>query len=213
MPICRQKETALMFRNTRTFLLVAVALVAVGCAQPPQAQIDAATAAITKATAAGAEEYAPETLAAARDAQAKLDAEVKAQAGSFFLTRSYGEATTLAAAAAEAGDKAATEAVAQKAAAQKDAAAALESTRTAIQDAEAALAKAPKGKGSKADLEALQADIAAAKTGLGEAETAQTGEHYKDAKAKADAAREKAAGVTSAVNQAAELKKGAVKKG
>jgi hypothetical protein len=125
--------------------------------------------------------------------------------------RSYGEAPKLAAAAAEAGEKAATAAVEGKQAAQKDAAAALESTRTAIQDAEKALSSAPKGKGTKADLDALNADIAAAKTGLGEAETAQNGEHYKDAKAKADAAREKAASVKAAIDQAVQAKKGAAK--
>ena len=91
-----------MFRTTRAFLVVAVPLAAAGCAQPPQAQIDAANAAMQKATAAGAADYAPEALAAASDAQAKLDAEVKAQSGSFALMRSYGETTKLAAAASEA---------------------------------------------------------------------------------------------------------------
>jgi hypothetical protein len=88
MLIFRKKETLMMFRTARVFLVVAVALVAIGCAQPPQVQIDGANAAIEKATAAGAAEYAPEALAAARDAQAKLEAELKAQSGSFALMRS-----------------------------------------------------------------------------------------------------------------------------
>jgi hypothetical protein len=213
MPIFRNKETLMMFRTARVFLVVAVALVAAGCAQPPQVQIDGANAAIEKATAAGAAEYAPDALAAARDAQAKLEAEVKAQSGSFALMRSYGEATKLAAAATEAGDKAASEAVTQKQAAQTEASAAVESARTAIKDAETALSTAPKGKGSKADIEALQSDVVAARSGLGEAETAVSGEHYKDAKAKADSAREKAAGVRTSIDQAVALRKGAVKKG
>jgi colicin import membrane protein len=206
-----KKELFAMFKTTRNVFIVAVALVAAGCAQPPQAQIDAAKAALDKATAAQAVEYAPESYAAARDAQAKLDAELTAQSGKFALTRSYGEATTLATAAVDAGNKAAADAVAGKQAAQTAASAAVKDAETAISDAETALNTAPKGKGSKADLDALKADVAAAKSTLGEAQTAATGEHYSDAKTKATAAKEKAAGVKDAIDKAVQLRKGAAK--
>ena len=193
----------------RRFLVVAVvALVAIGCAQPPQAELEAALGSIEKAAAAGAEEYAAEAYAAARDAQTKLEAELKVQNEAFALTRSYGESLKLAAAATEAGNRAAAVAATQKEAAKTEAAAAVEGAKAAIQAAENAMTTAPKGKGSKADLEALQADINAAKSTLGEADTAVTGEHYLDAKAKADAARQKAAGVTSAIEEAIKLRKG-----
>ena len=202
-----------MHRTSLKVFVVAVALAAAGCAQPPQAQIDAAKASLDKATAAQATEYAPDAYAAARDAQAKLDAELTAQSGKFALVRSYGEATKLAAAVVETGDRAASEAVSGKQAAQTAASAAVKDAETAISDAETALNTAPKGKGSKADLEALKADVTAARSALGESQTAMTGEHYKDAKAKADAAKEKAAGVKSAIDQAIQLRKGAGTKG
>jgi hypothetical protein len=202
-----------MFRTTRNVFIVAVALVAAGCAQPPQAQIDAAKASLDKAAAAQAAEYAPEAFAAVRDAQAKLDAELTAQSGKFALTRSYDEATKLATAVVDAGNKAATDAVAGKQALQAAVSAAVKDAETAIADAEAALNTAPKGKGSKADLDALKADVTAARSALGEAQTAVTGEHYKDAKAKADAAKEKAAGVKAAIEQAIQLRKGPARKG
>lgn len=191
-----------MFRSPRVFVVTAVTLATVACAKPPQPQIDAANAAVSKASAAEASEYAPEAFGAARDAQTKLDAELKAQEGKFALTRSYEEATKLAAAATEAGDKAASEAAQRKQAAQTEASTAVGDARATIQDAETALSGAPKGKGSKADLEALQSDLAAAKATLAEAETALNGQHFRDVKAKADAAKEKATGVKSAVDQA-----------
>ena len=53
----------------------------VACATPPTADIDAAKTAISGAEAAGAAEYAADSLKAAQDAQAALDAELKAQEG------------------------------------------------------------------------------------------------------------------------------------
>jgi hypothetical protein len=202
-----------MYRTIRNSLIVVVAIAAVGCAQPPQAQIDAAKASVDKATSAGATEYAPESYTAARDAQARLDAELTAQNGKFALMRSYDEATRLAATVVEAGNKAASDAATGKQAAQTVATAAVKDAETAISDAEAALNTAPKGKGSKADLDALKSDVAAAKSTLGQAETAVNGEQFKDAKTKADAAKEKATGVKSAIDQAVQLRKGAARKG
>ena len=199
-----------MFRVTHKFAIVvsAVALTTVACATPPQAQVDQATAALNEAATAQASEYAPDSFSAAKDAQAKLDAELKAQEGSFALTRSYGEAKKLATAATEAARKAAQDAVRQKAIAQKEASTAVADARTAIQDAEAALTGAPKGKGSKADLEALKSDLAAATSTLGEAEGSLKAERYADVKAKAAAAKEKATAVKSAVDQAIQARKG-----
>jgi hypothetical protein len=43
-----------MFRNTHLFVIAMITLASVACATPPQAQVDRANAALTKATAAGA---------------------------------------------------------------------------------------------------------------------------------------------------------------
>ena len=68
-------------------------------------------------------------------------------------------------------------------------------------------------KGSQADLEALQSDLTAAKSALGEAETALNGQHYLDVKAKAEASKEKATAVKSAVEQAIQTRRGARRRG
>jgi TonB family protein len=97
---------------TAKFLGVALglAIIVTGCASPPAADVDAARAALDKAAAERADQYAVESLKAAQDAQAALDVELKAQEGRWF--KSYAKAQELAAAAKAAGDKAAADAVA-----------------------------------------------------------------------------------------------------
>jgi TonB family protein len=114
-------------------IVLGLAVAVAGCASPPSADIDAAKAAVEKATAAQASQYAPDSLKAAEDALAALDAEVKAQEAKWFA--SYDKAATLAAAAKAAGEKAAADAVAGKEKA--DAAAAAErAAAEAIEKAE-----------------------------------------------------------------------------
>jgi protein TonB len=101
-------------RTTVRFLAMtlALAVTAAGCATPPSADIDAAKAAVDKAVADGAGQYAADAVKAAQDARAALDAELLAQDGKWF--KSYDKARELAAAAKAAGDKAAADAVAAK---------------------------------------------------------------------------------------------------
>ena len=82
-----------------------------GCGSPPNADVDAAKAAVDRAAATDrASQYAAESLRAAFEARTALDAELKAQEGKWF--KSYGKARELAAAAKAAGDKAAADAAA-----------------------------------------------------------------------------------------------------
>lgn len=89
-----------------------LALAISGCAAPPNAEVDAARAAVDKAAAERAGQYASASFKAAQDAQAALDAELKAQEGK--LIKSYDRARELATAAKTAGDKAIAEAVAER---------------------------------------------------------------------------------------------------
>jgi TonB family protein len=93
-------------------IALGLALVVTGCAAPPTAEVDAAKAAVDKAVADHADQYAAETLKAAQEARAALDAELTVQEGKWF--KSYDRTRQLAAAAKEAGDKAAADAVAAR---------------------------------------------------------------------------------------------------
>jgi len=119
-------------------LTLGLALTIAGCASPPNADVDAAKAAVAKATNERASEYAADSLKAAQDAQAAVDVELKAQEGKWF--KSYDKTTELAVAAKAAGDKAAADAVAGKAAAEAVAAKA---------KADAAAASAARAKAQK----------------------------------------------------------------
>jgi TonB family protein len=97
-----------------TFRAIALglAITVTGCASPPNADVDAAKAALDRAGADRAGQYAAESLKAAQGAQAALDAELKAQEGKWF--KSYDKTKELAVAAKAAGDKAAADAAAGK---------------------------------------------------------------------------------------------------
>jgi len=189
---------------------VFVLVLMVGCAKPPQDSINAANSALDAAKPM-ASDYAPSSLQAAEDAQAALNAELKAQEAKFSLFRSYKKTDELTADLKAKADKAAADAASGKEQAKNEATTAINDATTAVTDAKAMLDKAPKGKGTAADLEAMKADLAAADSAIAEANTAMSSEKFKDAKAKADAAKTSAANVTAQVQAAMEAKKGAKK--
>ena len=114
-------------------IALGLAITVTGCGSPPTADVDAARAAVDKAAADRADQYAAASLKAAQDARSALDVELKAQEDKW--VKSYDRTRELAVAAKAAGDKAAADAVAGKATA--DAVAAKEKA-----DAAAARAKA-----------------------------------------------------------------------
>jgi TonB family protein len=97
-----------------TFRAIALglAITVTGCGSPPNADVDAAKAALDRATAERAGQHAAASLKTAQDARAELDVELKAQEGKWF--KSYDRTKELAVAAKAAGDKAAADAVAGK---------------------------------------------------------------------------------------------------
>jgi protein TonB len=94
-------------------MALGLAVSVAGCAAPPSADVDAAKASFDKATTDRAGQYASESFKAAQDAQAALDAELKAQEDSWF--KSYDRTRELAVAAKATSDKAAADAAAGKA--------------------------------------------------------------------------------------------------
>jgi len=93
-------------------IALGLAITVTGCASPPNADVDAAKAALDRAVTDRAGQYAAESLRVAQDARAALDAELKAQEGKW--VKSYDKTKELAVAAKAAGDKAAADAVAGK---------------------------------------------------------------------------------------------------
>ena len=185
-------------------LVLAIAVVLTGCKQPTQL-IDDAKAAIEDVTKAGADKYAADDLKQLNtDLTAALD-EVNAQDKKFL--KKFGTAKEML-------TKLKTDVDALKAAlpakieAAKNAAIQLQSeAKAAIDEAKALLAKAPKGKGTAKDIEAMKAELTGAETAFAEIQTALDAKDYIGAADKAKSIKEKAAAVTSQVKAAIEKKK------
>jgi hypothetical protein len=186
------------------FAVVALAAAATltACGKPPAEAIALANEAQQGAMTAGAGEYAPEALNAVTEAKAALDAELTAQGEKMSLTRSYKHAEELAAAYKVAADQATSAATTAKERARTEATALITEGRTALDEARTMLASAPKGKGSRADLAALSADLDAAGAGLTEAESAVASQMYLDARTKASSAMTVIGKVRSSIEQA-----------
>jgi hypothetical protein len=172
-------------------VLAGVALLSVACAKEPTEALNAATSALAAAKTAEAADYAPAALAE-----------------KFSLTRSYTKAAELATAAKAAADAAAAQAVSGKEQMKTEATTLVAGVRSAVDAATAALAKAPKGKGSAADLEAMKSDVAGVAAALPDMDAAIAAGKYKDAKVKAEAAKATLDKIVADVQAAIAAKKG-----
>lgn len=189
-------------------LVLAIAVALIACKQPTD-QINNAKAAIESATKAGADKYAV-------DESKKLDADLKAamdevatQDKKFF--KKFGPAKEMLA-------KVQTDADALKAAlpakveAAKNLAVSLQGeARKGLDAAKALLDKAPKGKGTAKDLEALKGDLAGAETAFADIQKAIDVQDYIAAQDKAKSVSAAAAKVAEQVQAAIDKVKGVKK--
>jgi hypothetical protein len=188
---------------------VAASLFFFGCASAPKEEIAASQAAIQAAQTDDVKTYAEESLKDASDTMAKATAEVQVQDEKFALSRDYKAASDLLKQAKEKAAKAVTDAQANKAKAKADAETLITSLTPLLADAKKTLAGAPKGKDTKAELEAMQADLKSAEEAAAAATSAMSSEKYKDALAQATTAKTKADSIIEQVNAAkAKLKGG-----
>lgn len=173
-----------------------------GCAKPPTEEMNAAKAAIDAVVADGAMKFAAEDAKKLNDGMKAVQDEIKAQESKTF--KDYDKAKQiLAKVKADAGAlKAALPA--KKEEAKKNATAAQDAAIAAVAEAKALLAKAPKGKGSQADIEALRADLKGIEDSLAEVKTAFDGEDYMVAIEKSNAIKDKAAAISDQVKKAME---------
>jgi hypothetical protein len=185
-----------------------LALTAMGCAKPPEADLSAARQAIEAARSAEATEYAPESMQAAEDAMRAVEAELQVQEEKFALFRSYKDAKAKVADVQSAAQKAQTDAQAGKEAMRAQATEAIAAARTRIEETKTLLASAPTGKGTAADIAMLKNDLMSAETMLGEAEAALAAGKVKEALANTNAAMSGADQVKMAVEAAIQARGG-----
>lgn len=167
-----------------------------------------ANTAIEAARSAEAEEYVPDAFQVAMDTLRAAEAAKTEADGKFALFRSYGKAKALYISAEALANQAVTAAAEEKERVKAEVTNLLTQAKTVLDSANVALSKAPKGKGSKADIELIKNDLAAAQASFDEANNDFNAGKYKVAKAKVEAAMQKAQAVISEIEQAKAKKMG-----
>ena len=120
-------------RIARAFAAAALLTVLAGCAKPPQAEIDAARAALDAASRSeDIVTYAPDALRRAQEKMNALEAEITLQGRRTALSRSFDTTAALAKATAALAAQAGTEAAAGKQQVAADAAALVDEVSAAI---------------------------------------------------------------------------------
>jgi hypothetical protein len=197
-----------MLKRIAVVFAVFALLVFVSCAKPPEQEIQKANTAIEAARAAEAEEYVPDSFQAAMDSLRAAEAAKTEADGKFALFRSYSKAKALYISAEALANQAAQDAAVEKERVKQEVTNQLAEAKAVLDTANAALAKAPKGKGSKADIELIKNDLAAAQASFDEANNDFNAGKYKVAKAKVEAAMQKARQVIDEIEQAKAKKAG-----
>ena len=181
---------------------VLVALVLAGCGSQPAQEIQAAKGAVDGVVADGGEKFAPAETKGAADALNAAMEEVKTQDGKFF--KNYDKAKEMLTKAKADADTLKTGLAAKKEQAKNDATANLAAASEAVKAANAALSKAPKGKGAAADIEAMKGDLQGLEAALAEVQPLIDGQDYAAARDKAAGIKSKADEVSAAVAAAME---------
>lgn len=187
-------------------LVVIAAFLFTSCAKQPTQAMNDSKAAIDAATQEGADVYAKDELKKVNDDYTAAMDEVNAQSKKFF--KKYGKAKELLAKVKTDAEAVKALVPGRKEEAKNAAMAAQEEAKKAVADAKALLEKAPKGKGTKADIEAMKADLTGLETSLVEIQTAIDGADYFGAKDKATAIKDKAMGIVDQVQAAIDKVKG-----
>jgi hypothetical protein len=147
----------------KVFLPIVLALVVGACAKPPQADIDAARAAVAAAGKnAGVVAYAPDTLKAAQDKLAQMETELTA--------KHYDKVKALALDAKATAGTAANDAARGKEKAQADATALIAALKQALPDAAKKVAAARRVRGIKLDFAALNRQLGEAQVAVADAD-------------------------------------------
>ena len=183
-----------------------VAFVFTSCAKQPTQQMDAAKAAIEGVLAAKGDVYAQDELKKLNDDLTLANDEVTAQSKKFF--KKYGKAKEMLTKLVADADAVKALIPARIEEAKNAAVTAQTEAKAAVDEAKALLEKAPKGKGTKADLEAMKADLAGLDMSLGEVQTALDGQDYFGAKDKAVVVKDKAVAIADQVKAAIDKVKG-----
>jgi len=170
-----------------------------GCAKQPDQEINAAKSSVDAAVAEGAEKYAPEDAKRLNESLNIAMGEVKSQEGKLF--RNYTQAKEMLAKVRADADAVKAGLAPKREDAKKQATVAQEAARSAVDGAKSMLSKAPKGKGGRADIEAVKADLQGLEEALTDVQKSIDVEDYPSAMNRANAIKDKATAVSGQIKQ------------
>lgn len=179
------------------FAGIALALsVAFGsCAKPPVAEMDAATAAVSRAESdADVVAYAADSLKRAKDSLARMQGEADA--------KRYDAAKTLALETVQAAEKAIADGKTGKERAKQTATDLVGAIKASLVEAENALASARRTRGVKLDFNSISTEIAEVRNATGAFESDFNAGNYRGAVQKGETLRSKLADIVNRISEA-----------
>ena len=179
--------------------IIAMVAVLTSCGKKPQAEIDAATAAIEAAKTAEAAVYVPAEFAAVQDSLNAVMADITAKESKLFKNFK-GETAKLASVVTLANTVAANAAT-KKEEVKAEAANLMTAIKTVIEENGKLIPKLPRGKEGAAVIEQIKADAATVDTSVVEAQGLFDKGSFMDALNKIKAAKEKAEGLNTEVKE------------
>jgi len=210
--MCKIKKEKEMNKKRLMYVLLGVMMMALllGCSKKPEAELADSKAVLEAVAAEGGEKYAKEELDVIQSEMTAALDEMAVQDGKFF--KNYDKTKEMLAQVKAKSEALKAEIPARKEKARTDAQAALDAATMAVTDAKALLAKAPRGKGSMADIEAFNADVQGLESAITEAQGLMTSEDYFVALDKANGIKDKASEISTQVTEALEKVKASKKR-
>ena len=187
--------------NGAKVLLLSIAVLIAGCAQPPTEQIKSAEQAVKEAQQSGAATYVADEYAKLEGSMAAIQKEVADQEAKFALFRDYGKVEQLAATTKAEADRVKVEAAKRTEEAKNAAVQAHRMAQDGVKHALELVAKAPAGK-DRAALEAIKTDIEALRASLNDVQIMIDKSDYLAAQTKAKAIQEKSQSVSHEIETA-----------
>lgn len=186
---------------------VLTAAMMTGCGKAPEMEMQQAQQALDSAMTTDAADYAPDALQMAEDTLNAARAAQAEQDNKMALLRSYGATKALYVSAKNLTEQAMAQAAAEKEKARGAVAALLTQVQGAVDSATAALAKAPTGKDTKAELALIKNDLASITAVHLEAQAEFEAGKFKSAQDKLEAVMTKAQSLTAEIAAASAKKR------
>jgi len=192
-------------------LIIAIAAMGIAvlfssCAKVPQAEVDAATAAIQEVKDAGADLYVPEAYQALVDSMKSANEKIEVAKAKWFPNYKPAKALLTVVSQMAVDTKAKSEA--RKVELKAEVEAMIVEVKALVEENKALIAKAPKGKEGREALEAIKSDVAVAETTVTEVEALLANGDLIGSNDKIKAAKEKATSIKAELEEAIAKKGG-----